>query len=378
MTVALTDTALLVLQQQVLWAALALGVAFGAVAQRTHFCTMGAVADVVNIGDWARMRMWALAIGVAMIGFNAMVAAGWVKAADSVYSPPLMLWLSQAVGGLMFGFGMVLASGCGSKTLVRIGGGNLKSLVVFGVLGLSAWATLRGVTAVLRVATVDKVALALPAGQDLPSLAVKLVGMPASAVAPHALLFGAVLGGALVVWALARREGRSADVLLGGFGLGALVVGLWWVSGVLGHVAEHPQTLEEAFLATNSTRMESFSFVAPLAYVLDGLVFFSDASKRLTQGMVVVLGVVLGSAGVALAGRSFRWEGFRGVEDTANHLVGALLMGAGGITASGCTIGQGLSGLSTLSLGSFVASAAIIAGAVLALRWQVWRTERSA
>ncbi len=378
MTVALTDAALLVLQQQVLWAALALGVAFGAVAQRTHFCTMGAVADVVNIGDWARMRMWALAIGVAMIGFNAMVAAGWVKAADSVYAAPLMLWLSQAVGGLMFGFGMVLASGCGSKTLVRIGGGNLKSLVVFAVLGLSAWATLRGVTAVLRVATVDKVALALPAGQDLPSLAVKLVGMPASAVATHALLFGAVLGGALVVWALARREGRSADVLLGGFGLGALVVGLWWVSGVLGHVAEHPQTLEEAFLATNSTRMESFSFVAPLAYVLDGLVFFSDASKRLTQGMVVVLGVVLGSAGVALAGRSFRWEGFRGVEDTANHVVGALLMGVGGVTASGCTIGQGLSGLSTLSLGSFVASAAIIAGAVLALRWQVWRLERSA
>ena len=106
--------------------------------------------------------------------------------------------------------------------------------------------------------------------------------------------------------------------------------------------------------------------------------FFSDASKRLTQGMVVVLGVVLGSAGVALAGRSFRWEGFRGVEDTANHLVGSLLMGVGGITASGCTIGQGLSGLSTLSLGSFVASAAIIAGAVLALRWQVWRMDRSA
>jgi hypothetical protein len=290
----------------------------------------------------------------------------------------VMLWLSAAVGGLMFGFGMVLASGCGSKTLVRIGGGNLKSLVVFGVLGLSAWATLRGITAVLRVATVDKAQLVLPAGQDMPSLAVKLVGLPAATVPAVALLLGALLGGALVVWALARREGRSPDVLLGGFGLGVLVVGLWWVSGVLGHVAEHPQTLEEAFLATNSTRMESFSFVAPLAYVLDGLVFFSDASKRLTQGMVVVLGVVLGSAVVALVGRSFRWEGFRGAEDTASHLVGALLMGVGGITATGCTIGQGLSGLSTLSLGSFVASAGIVAGAVLALRWQVWRLERSA
>ena len=378
----MSDAGLLVLQHQVLWAALALGLAFGAIAQRSHFCTMGAVADVVNIGDWQRARMWALATGVSMIGFNAMVALGWIKAADSIYAAPALLWLSQAAGGLMFGFGMVLASGCGSKTLVRIGGGNLKSLVVFAVLGLSAWATLRGITAVLRVNTVDQVVLRLPAGQDLPSLAAALGGGGLGGVsAPPgvwALALGALIGGALVAWALARREGRSADVLLGGIGIGALVVGLWWVSGVLGHLAEHPQTLEPAFLATPTNRMESFSFVAPLAQVLDGLVFFSDASKRLTQGMVIVPGVVLGSAAVALAAGSFRWEAFRGVEDTANHLVGALLMGVGGITALGCTISQGLSGLSTLSLGSFIAVAAIVAGAVLALRWQVWRLERSA
>ena len=189
-------------------------------------------------------------------------------------------------------------------------------------------------------------------------------------------MLGGLIGGALLLWALARREGRSADVLLGGLGMGVLVVGLWWVSGVLGHVAEHPQTLEEAFLATNSQRMESFSFVAPLAYVLDGLVFFSDASKHLTQGMVLVLGVVLGSAAVALVTRSFRWEGFRNAEDTANHLVGGALMGVGGVAALGCTVGQGLSGLSTLALGSFITLAAIVAGAVLALRWQVWRLER--
>ena len=367
----MTEAAILLLQQQVLWAALALGLAFGALAQRTHFCTMGAVADVVNIGDWSRLRMWVLAIGVAMLGFNGMVGLGLVKASDSLYAAPAWTWLSHAVGGLMFGFGMVLASGCGSKTLVRIGAGNLKSVVVFGVLGLSAWATLRGVTAVLRSTTLDRVVLQLPGGQDLPTLTAALGG----SVAQRAAVLGSVLGLALVGWAVARREGRSGDVLLGGLGTGALVVAMWWVSGVLGHVAEHPQTLEQAFLATNSQRMESFSFVAPLAYVLDGLVFFSDASKRLTQGMVLVLGVVLGSAAVALATRSFRWEGFRGVEDTANHLVGAVLMGVGGITAMGCTIGQGLSGLSTLSLGSLVATAGIVAGAVLALRWQVWRLD---
>ena len=370
----MTDVSLQLLQQQVLWAALALGIAFGAIAQRTHFCTMGALADIVNMGDWQRLRMWVLAIGVAMLGFNAMVGAGMVKASNSIYAGPALLWLSQVVGGLMFGFGMVLASGCGSKTLVRLGGGNLKSLVVFGVLGVSAWATLRGVTAVLRVNTVDRVQVTLGSGQDLPSLAASLGGTPGQ----RAWLIGGLLGAALVAWSLARREGRSAEQLLGGIGIGALVVALWWVSGVLGHLAEHPQTLEEAFLATNSQRMESFSFVAPLAYLLDGLVFFSDSSKRLTQGMVAAIGVVLGSAGMALANRSFRWEGFRGAEDTANHLVGAVLMGVGGIAAVGCTIGQGLSGLSTLSLGSVIASAAIVVGAVAALRWQVWRLERSA
>ena len=158
------------LATQVLWIAFVLAVVFGGVAQRTHFCTMGAVADIVNMGDWSRMRMWVLAVGVAILGFNAMVALGWIEAGDSIYATPKFIWLSNALGGVMFGFGMVLASGCGSKTLVRIGGGNLKSLVVFFVLGLAAFATLKGVTAVARVATVDRAALALPAGQDLPSL----------------------------------------------------------------------------------------------------------------------------------------------------------------------------------------------------------------
>ncbi|HSW08411.1 YeeE/YedE family protein [Aquabacterium sp.] len=371
----MSDAELQALGPQVLWAAFALGGLFGAIAQRTHFCTMGAVADVVNIGDWTRLRMWALAIGVAMLGFNAMVLLGWLRAADSLYAAPQWQWLSQIVGGLMFGFGMVLASGCGSKTLVRVGGGNLKSLVVFCVLAIAAFATLKGITAVARVNTIDRVVWALPAGQDLPSLVAWAFGGSAQ---HHAGWLGALIGGGVVAWVLVRREGRSAAVLLGGIGIGAVVVGAWWVSGRLGHLAEHPQTLEPAFLATNSQRMEAFSFVAPLAYAVDWLLFFSDKSKLLTQGIVIVAGVVLGSAVAALLGRSFRWEGFRGVEDTANHLVGAVLMGVGGVCALGCTIGQGLSGVSTLSIGSFVALAAIVGGAVLALRWQVWRIERQA
>ena len=360
---------------QVLWATFLLAVLFGAIAQRTHFCTMGAVADIVNMGDWTRMRMWLMAIGVAMIGFNAMVALGWVQAGQSVYAGARLIWLSNALGGLLFGFGMVLASGCGSKTLVRIGGGSLKSVVVFFVLAVASYATLRGITAVARVATVDTVAFTLPTGQDLPSLLAAATGASRGTLA---LVLGSVIGLGFIAFALFKPEGRSANAVLAGVGLGAVIVAVWWVSGRLGHVAEHPVTLEDVFLATNTQRMESLTFVAPMAYTMDWLILFSDKSKVLTIGIVSTFGVVVGSAAVAVFNRSFRWEGFGGTEDTANHVVGAVLMGVGGVTAMGCTVGQGLSGVSTLALGSFIALAGIVSGAVLALRYQVWRLDQSA
>ncbi|MGC3985668.1 MAG: YeeE/YedE family protein [Pseudorhodoferax sp.] len=361
------------LTHQVLWATLALSMVFGAIAQRTHFCTMGAVSDAVHMGDWTRMRQWALAAGVATLGFGALVFLGQIDPSRTLYASHRWLWLSALAGGGMFGFGMVLASGCGSKTLVRIGGGSLKAVVVFVVMAVAAFATLRGITAVLRVGSVDRVAWQLDTQAALPQLLAPAAGwsMPAASLA-----LGLLVGGALVLWALVGEGFVRAENLLAGLGIGAVLVAMWWVSGHLGHVPEHPETLEEAYLATNSGRMEALSFVAPVAYTLDWLLFFSDTRKTLTLGIVSVVGVVAGSLAVALASRSFRWEGFGGIEDLANHLLGAVLMGVGGITAMGCTIGQGLSGLSTLSLTSFVAVAAILAGAVLALRYQSWRLER--
>lgn len=363
------------LATQVIWAAFALALVFGAVAQRTHFCTMGAVADIVNIGDWGRMRMWAMAIGVAMLGFNAMVALGWIEARHSIYAGSRWIWASNALGGVLFGFGMVLASGCGSKTLVRIGGGSLKAVVVFCVMGLAAYATMRGLVSVWRVATVETIAWTLPTGQDLPSILSEALDMPTPSLA---LALGALLGGLLVAAALRPADGRRREILLAGLGIGGAVAGVWWVSGSLGYVAEHPVTLEEAFLATNSRRMESLTFVAPMAYVIDWLILYSDGTKMLTLAVVTPVGVVLGSAAVALWQRTFRWEGFAGTEDTALHLIGAVLMGVGGVTAMGCTIGQGISGVSTLALGSFLAWAGIVAGAWGALRVQIWRLERAA
>jgi hypothetical protein len=303
-----------------------------------------------------------------------MVYLGWVEAGKSIYAGSRLIWLSNLLGGALFGVGMVLASGCGSKTLVRIGGGSLKALVVFAVLAIAAYATMRGIVGVARVATVDTVALTLPTGQDLPSLLAGSVGADKKALA---LALGLLLGGGLVAWALSSPQGRSADVLVAGFGIGLVVVGVWWVSGRLGHLPEHPQTLEEAFLATNSQRMESLTFVAPIAYTVDWLILFSDKSKVLTIAVISTVGVIVGALLSALSTRSFRWEGFAGTQDTAHHLVGAVLMGVGGVTAMGCTVGQGLSGVSTLALGSFLAFAGIVAGAVVGLKYQVWQLERS-
>ena len=360
---------------QVLAAAFFLSLLFGALIQRSHFCTMGAISDAVNMGDWTRLRQWGMAIGVAMVGFAVLGYAGLIDPALTLHASNRWLWLSAAVGGAMFGFGMVLASGCGSKTLVRVGGGSLKSLVVMLVMGLSAFATMKGITAVLRVNTVDQIGLEFSTVANLPHLLAPTLGLsPALA----GLVLGLGLGAALIVWALRGAEFCRRENLLPGIGVGGIIVAMWWVSGHLGYVAEHPQTLEVAFLATNSGRAEAFSFVAPMAYSLDWLMYFSDRSRLLTVGIVSVFGVVAGSLLVSLWGRTFRWEGFGGTEDVANHLVGGLLMGVGGVTAMGCTIGQGLTGISTLGLNSFVALAAIVGGAMLAFRYQMWRLERMA
>lgn len=359
----------------VLWATFALTVLFGFVAQRTNFCTMGAVADIANFGDWTRMRQWLLAIGVAIVATSALAATGQIDPGKSLYATPRFTLLGYVVGGLLFGFGMVLAGGCGSKTLVRVGGGSLKALVVFIVLGLTAYITLRGALGVFRVNVIEPLGTRLATTQDLPTLAAAATGLAKPALQ---WTLGLLIGGALIAFALVRRDFRHWENLLAGFVIGGVIAAIWFVSGHLGHLTEHPETLEETFLATNSGRMESLSFVAPMAYVLDWLMFFSDKSKVLTLGVVAVFGVVTGAAASALSTRTFRWEGFGNTEDTANHLVGAVLMGFGGVTAMGCTVGQGLSGVSLLAAGSFIAIGAIVVGALLALRYQNWRIERMA
>ena len=355
------------LASTVVWGGFALAFLFGAVANRTNFCTMGAISDIVVMEDWNRMRMWLMALGIAILGTSGLQLAGLIDVSKTIYTSSTLTWLSHVVGGLLFGVGMTLASGCGSKTLLRIGTGNLKSLVVAIIMAITAYMSLRGLLAVFRVGAIDPVSIKLAVAQDLPSLVAVGTGVARGTVlAASALL----LGGGLLFFALRSREFRTFDNLLGALVAGGVIVATWYLSGAVGHVMEDPQSLEEKFYATNSGRMESLSFVSPLAYFLELLMLWTDKSRIVTLGIATTLGMCAGSFVYAAATRRLRLESFRDARDLLNHMLGGVLMGFGGVLALGCTIGQGLAGMSTLAIGSFLTLLSIIAGQVVTMKWQ--------
>jgi len=348
-----------------------LALVFGAVAQKTDFCTMGAVADVVNMGDWSRMRMWLLAIAVAIAGANALDLAGLVDLSRSAYPPPRWPWLAYLVGGALFGVGMTLASGCSSRSLIRIGGGNLKSLVAMLCLALAAEMTLRGLLSPLRTGVLSVLAVQFDQGQDLSWLVATSLGIGKRSVQPW-IAAGLVL--ALLTFVLKDRDFRADhERLFAAVVIGLIIVGGWYATGHLGLIAEDPETLQEAYVGTRTARPESFTFIGPAANTLELLQIWTDKSARLTFGVAVVLGTLVGSFAYAVARRRFHWESFASAADTRNHMIGGVLMGFGGVTAMGCTIGQGITGVSTLALGSILVLFSIITGAALTMKVQYWR-----
>lgn len=340
----------------------------GFVMRETRFCTVGAISDVVYLQDWARAKQWCLAIAVAMLGFTVLALAGEIKVEDALYASRRLLWLSSLVGGVLFGAGMVLASGCGARNLTRLGGGSLKAMVVLLVMAVAAFATLKGITAVARVRWLDSWSLELNSLALLPDW---LAGQTHWPLMMTRAVLGLGIAALLLLLALRKKrdEERSWSLVLGGLGVGLCVVIAWWLSGHMGFVAEHPETLEQVYAGTYSGRIEAFSFVTPVAHTLDWLMFFSDRNKVLTWGIASVAGMIVGSLANALWRRDFQWQGFADSKDLARHLLGATLMGIGGVTAMGCTVGQGISAISMLSLSSFLALGGIVLGAVAMLRY---------
>jgi len=363
----------------VVWGGFALAFVFGAVANRTNFCTMGAVSDVVNMGHWGRMRMWLLAMAVAIIGANALFYLGLIDLSKTIYQRPTLSWLSLLVGGLLFGVGMSLAGGCANKNLVRAGAGSVRSLVVLTFVAISAYMTLKGLFGQWRASWLDPVAIDLAAlglkDQSLASLLARLTGVSAKT----ALMVTAwVVGLGLLAFVFKDTRFRAnAAQWLGGALIGAIVIAAWYLTGHVGF-GENPETLETVYFATNTRTLESMSFVAPTAFTLELLMLWTDKSLHATFGIASALGIALGSLAWALASKSFRWEGFASLDDLRNQLFGALLMGFGGVTALGCTIGQGVSGVSTLAIGSFIALGGILAGAAATMKYITWRADREA
>jgi uncharacterized membrane protein YedE/YeeE len=363
----------------VVWGGFALAFALGFVASRANLCTMGAISDIVNMQHWVRMRTWLLAIAVAIIGAAVLQAAGLVDLSLSIYQRPRLAWLSAIVGGLAFGVGMTLAGGCANKTLLRIGSGSLRSIVVFAFLGISAYMTLKGLFGQWRVDYLDRFALDLSAyglkSQDAPALLARWLGIDARSALVGATV---VVAGALLafVFADARYRANGTQIFTG-VAVGLLVTAGWYLTGHIGF-GENPDTLETQAFGTNTKTLESMSFVAPIAYTLELLMLWTDKSLGVTFGIATALGLILGSAAYFVSTRKFRIEGFAGANDTALHMIGAVLMGFGGVTALGCTFGQGITGVSTLAVGSWLALASIVAGAAATMKYLYWRELRSA
>ena len=350
---------------------------FGFVAAKANFCTMGALSDIVNMGHWGRMRMWLLAIAVAVVGTSALAYTGQIDLARSVQQRPNLPWLSLLVGGAVFGVGMTMAGGCANRNLIRAGAGSLRSAVVLTFMAIAAYMTLKGLFGSWRASLLDPMSINLGergwTDQGLGTALAKASGMePKTALAVAATVV--TIGLLAFVFKDKRFRGNALQMAAGTV-LGLLVVAGWYVTGHLGY-GENPDTLETVYFATNTRTLESMSFVAPLAYSLELLLLWTDASLHVTFGIASAAGVLLGSAAQALMAGSFRWEGFASFEDLRNQLVGALLMGFGGVTSLGCTIGQGMSGLSTLAIGSFIAFAGIAAGSVATLKYLLWKMEQ--
>ena len=361
-----------VASRSVIWGGLLLGLLLGAVAQRTRFCTMGALADWFSYGGTARLMMWVLAVAIAAGGALILIDSEWLDATRTNAWSTRLLWLSNIVGGLIFGFGMVLASGCPQRNLVKAGSGSLKAVVTLLFAAVTAQMTLRGVLSELRVRWIDSVANALSTPQDLGSLLAGLLGW--SPANWRWLLLCAYLIATSV--ALYRsRHSMNFHHWSGGLAVGLLVTCAWALTGHIGYLPEHPETLEATWAGTYSHRPEALTFAAPLAHSLDLLTLWSDKNNVATYGVVVCLGTLLGSTVMSMFTKEFRWESFQNAIDMGNHVTGAIMMGFGGVTAMGCSIGQGITGLSLQSAGACLAVAGIVSGSWLALRFQSWRLE---
>jgi uncharacterized membrane protein YedE/YeeE len=379
-------------ESALLWGVFVIAIVMGAVVNKTNFCTMGAVSDLVNMGDMSRMRAWFLAMAVAMLGVAILEGIGAISLNGTFppYRASQLIWAENLLGGVIFGIGMTLASGCGNKTLIRIGGGNIKSIMVLVVIGVIAYfmtnpfpGSDQTIYSVLFFDWIRPLAINLQSSQDLGSLISSGNG------ASVRMYAGIVIALLMLVYIFRSAEFRSSfDNILGGVVVGLAVLGGWYLSSSITVTVpdEEPMTLSSYYqnwdMVAESEKgkpssgsplsTQSLTFINPMGQV-SGYTAAGFDRSQLTFGIMALLGVIVGSLLWSLISRGFRIEWFNSLSDFVNHFVGAILMGIGGVLALGCTIGQGITGISTLAVGSFIAFVGIVFGSALTMKISYYR-----
>ncbi|MBC7578006.1 MAG: YeeE/YedE family protein [Tardiphaga sp.] len=327
-----------------------IGAIFGIVGLLSGFCLTSGLRDWLERDDGQKIRSYALAAAVAIFGTQLIDGAGLVDIGKSIYLQPSFSVPMMLVGGLLFGIGMVLSNGCASRAIVLLGKGNLRSLVVLLIIGIAAQMTLKGLLAPARLAAIRQTQVA-PSVISIPTL-LETFGVTETS---SRILATLLVGGALLFFAIsARATRRSIWHMAAGLAVGLLVIAGWLGTGWIG---------ADDF---NPIPVASLSFVSPIAETVQYVML--STGMQLNFGIALVAGVFSGSLLTALLTGHFAFEGYISASHTGRSMVGASLMGIGGAMAYGCSIGQGLTGLSTLALPSIVAVAGILAGATLALR----------
>jgi uncharacterized membrane protein YedE/YeeE len=373
------------------WSTFVISIILGAVVNKTNFCTMGAVSDMVNMNDYGRIRAWLLAIATATFCVSVLEYMGMINV-DNTFPPyrgDQLIYAENILGGIIFGIGMTFASGCGNKSLIRIGGGNIKSVFVFAALGIAAYYMTnpfpnsdKTLYSLFFYDWLNPLAITLDTKQDIGAL------ISSDDPTTSRLVLGLIATAGLLFYIFKAAEFRqNKDNILGGIIIGLAVVAAWYTSSNIAVIADETNySLVEYYeewdmLADDDTgkpavartlNPQSFTFVNPIGqtygYIKEGF-----DSSLITFGLISVFGVVLGSFLWSLVSRSFRIEWFVDFKDFLNHMMGAILMGIGGTLALGCTVGQGITGLSTLALGSFITLIAIVFGSALTMKIQYYR-----
>lgn len=325
------------------------GIVLGLAARLGRFCTLTAIEDTLFGSDTRRLRMWGLALAIAIAGVALLALTGQVDFSKSRYHGLPLNPVAWIIGGLMFGFGMALCGTCGYGTLARVGGGDLRALFGFLVIGISAYMAIAGPTAHLRVLAIAP--LALDEGLTSRTFTDWLGPAPYAGFL-LSLLVAAILFFLSVASSAFRRSPRH---MFWGAMVGLAIVSGWITTAQLATDPFDPRPLE------------SHTYSLPLGQTI--VYFMTMSSSTLTFGIGATLGVVLGAFVGALLRREFRWEGTDDPREMRRHLVGAFLMGTGGVYAGGCTIGQGVSAASLLAISAPVVMLSIWCGAWLGLSY---------